>query len=215
MTGAGKTTLLDVLANRANFGIPNGEVCIDGHERDASFQRRMGYAQQEDIHLPTATVREALEFSALLRQPNASAKEKIDYVRNVIHLLDMSSYADAVVGVPGDGDSSHFEELLVRVLKTNQGWVGLNIEQRKRLTIGVELVTKPELLLFLGTFAIQMAGVCAHFLYQMNRHQVWIVRPRGRFVHSSESLRTKVKLSYVRFTSHPRNSSECSIACYS
>lgn len=40
----------------------------------------------------------------------------------------MTPYADAVVGVPGEG---------------------LNVEQRKRLTIGVKLVAKPELLLFL------------------------------------------------------------------
>lgn len=111
MTGAGKTTLLDVLANRASFGTPRGEVCIDGQERDASFQRRMGYAQQEDIHLPTATVREALEFSALLRQHNAATKDRTDYVNNVIQFLDMSSYADAVVGVPGDGESPRFQIL--------------------------------------------------------------------------------------------------------
>ncbi|KAK8044790.1 ABC multidrug transporter [Apiospora rasikravindrae] len=128
VTGSGKTTLLDVLANRASFGIPSGEVCIDGHARDASFQRKIGYAQQEDVHLPTATVREALEFSALLRQSNTSKEEKLQYVDTVLQMLDMHAYADAVVGVPGDG---------------------LNIEQRKRLTIGVELVAKPELLLFL------------------------------------------------------------------
>lgn len=50
------------------------------------------------------------------------------YVDEVIKLLDMDEYADAVVGVPGEG---------------------LNVEQRKRLTIGVELAAKPELLLFL------------------------------------------------------------------
>ncbi|KAI0517757.1 ABC-2 type transporter-domain-containing protein [Xylaria bambusicola] len=127
VTGAGKTTLLDVLANRANFGVARGEICIDGQERDDSFQRKIGYAQQEDIHLSTATVREALEFSALMRQPEASKEEKLSYVDNVIQILDMESYANAVVGVPGDG---------------------LNIEQRKRLTIGIELVAKPELLIF-------------------------------------------------------------------
>jgi hypothetical protein len=40
----------------------------------------------------------------------------------------MESYADAVVGIVGEG---------------------LNVEQRKRLTIGVELAAKPQLLLFL------------------------------------------------------------------
>ncbi|KAJ2998944.1 hypothetical protein NUW58_g161 [Xylaria curta] len=128
VSGAGKTTLLDVLANRANFGIFSGKVGIEGRERDASFQRRIGYAQQEDIHLPTATVREALEFSALLRQSEASVSERLNYVNEVLQILDLGSYADAVVGIPGDG---------------------LNIEQRKRLTIGVELVARPDFLLFL------------------------------------------------------------------
>ena len=60
--------------------------------------------QQEDIHLPTTTVREALQFSAVLRQTdNVSEQEKMSYVDSIIELLDMSSFADAIVGVPGDG----------------------------------------------------------------------------------------------------------------
>jgi ABC-type multidrug transport system ATPase subunit len=49
-------------------------------------------------------------------------------VEEVIKLLDMQDFADAVVGVPGDG---------------------LNVERGKRLTIEVELAAKPDLLLFL------------------------------------------------------------------
>lgn len=130
-TGAGKTTLLDVLADRATAGEVSGEVFIDGKLRDESFGRRIGYMQQEDIHMPTATVREALEFSALLRQPNdgRTAKEKLAYVDYILDLLEMTAYAEAIVGVPGEG---------------------LNVEQRKRLTIAVEMVARPELLLFLG-----------------------------------------------------------------
>jgi ABC-type multidrug transport system ATPase subunit len=102
---------------------------VDGHDRDASFQRKTGYVQQQDLHLSTSTVREALNFSAILRQPaKIPRKEKLEYVNEVIKLLDMQEYADAIVGVPGEG---------------------LNVEQRKRLTIGVELAAKPELLLFL------------------------------------------------------------------
>ncbi|KAK4234448.1 ABC-2 type transporter-domain-containing protein [Achaetomium macrosporum] len=129
VTGAGKTTLLDVLADRAAAGQISGEVFIDGKPREESFGRRIGYVQQDDIHMPTATVREALEFSALLRQSsNRSDKEKLAYVDHVLDLLEMTAYADAVVGVPGEG---------------------LNVEQRKRLTIAVEMVARPELLLFL------------------------------------------------------------------
>nr|ODN88907.1 ATP-binding cassette transporter [Cryptococcus depauperatus CBS 7855] len=129
VSGAGKTTLLDVLATRNTMGIVTGEILVDGHHRDVSFQRKTGYVQQQDLHLETSTVREALQFSAVLRQPgHVSTSEKHAYVEEVLRLLEMEDYADAVVGVPG---------------------TGLNVEQRKRLTIGVELVAKPALLLFL------------------------------------------------------------------
>ncbi|KAJ5471563.1 hypothetical protein N7530_008920 [Penicillium desertorum] len=129
VSGAGKTTLLDVLATRVTMGVVTGDVLVDGRPRDDSFQRKTGYVQQQDVHLPTSTVREALNFSALLRQPaHLSRKEKLDYVDEVLELLGMQTYAEAVVGVPGEG---------------------LNVEQRKRLTIAVELVAKPQLLLFL------------------------------------------------------------------
>lgn len=128
VSGAGKTTLLDCLADRISMGVITGEMLVDGKIRDDSFQRRTGYVQQQDLHLETSTVREALTFSALLRQPASTPREeKIAYVDEVIKLLDMQEYADAVVGVLGEG---------------------LNVEQRKRLTIGVELAAKPPLLLF-------------------------------------------------------------------
>lgn len=128
-SGAGKTTLLDVLANRVTMGVITGDMLVNGNQRENSFQRKTGYVQQQDVHLETSTVREALRFSALLRQPaRVPTKEKIEYVEEVIKILEMEEYADAVVGVPGEG---------------------LNVEQRKRLTIGVELAAKPELLLFL------------------------------------------------------------------
>ncbi|KAH8590585.1 AtrD, ABC-transporter [Bisporella sp. PMI_857] len=129
VSGAGKTTLLDVLASRVTMGVVTGEMLVDGHQRDSGFQRKTGYVQQQDLHLATTTVREALNFSALLRQPKSTPyNEKIAYVDEVIKVLEMESYADAVVGVPGEG---------------------LNVEQRKRLTIGVEMAAKPALLLFL------------------------------------------------------------------
>ncbi|KAH4609607.1 hypothetical protein HBI38_123760 [Parastagonospora nodorum] len=129
VSGAGKTTLLDVLASRTTMGVISGNMLVDGRERDESFQRKTGYVMQQDIHLETSTVREALEFSAVLRQPpEYTHMERLAYVDHVINLLDMEPYADAVVGVPGSG---------------------LNVEQRKRLTIGVELAARPKLLLFL------------------------------------------------------------------
>ncbi|RCK65837.1 Multidrug resistance protein CDR1 [Candida viswanathii] len=129
-TGAGKTTLLNCLSGRLAVGVvTDGERLVNGHRLDSSFPRSIGYVQQQDIHLQTSTVREALRFSAYLRQSRkVSKKEKDEYVEYILNLLDMTSYADALVGVAGEG---------------------LNVEQRKRLTIGVELVAKPKLLLFL------------------------------------------------------------------
>ncbi|KAI8628388.1 ABC transporter ABCl1 [Xylariaceae sp. FL1651] len=128
VSGAGKTTLLDALASRITMGVITGEMLVDGRPRDTSFQRKTGYVQQQDLHLATTTVREALNFSAILRQPaDVPREEKLAYVEEVIKLLEMEEYADAVVGVLGEG---------------------LNVEQRKRLTIGVELAAKPPLLLF-------------------------------------------------------------------
>ncbi|KAL4931349.1 putative ABC multidrug transporter [Aspergillus undulatus] len=129
VSGAGKTTLLDVLAHRTSMGVITGDMFVNGRSLDQSFQRSTGYVQQQDLHLETATVRESLRFSALLRQPSTvPVQQKYDYVDDVIRMLNMEDFAEAVVGVPGEG---------------------LNVEQRKLLSIGVELAAKPKLLLFL------------------------------------------------------------------
>lgn len=128
-SGAGKTTLLDVLAQRKTEGEISGKIHVDGRTLPLAFQRSAGYCEQLDVHEPLATVREALEFSAVLRQSREIPKaEKLAYVDTVIDLLEMRDIEHALVGTTGNG---------------------LSVEQRKRLTIGVELVAKPSILLFL------------------------------------------------------------------
>jgi len=128
-SGAGKTTLLDVLAARKNVGVIGGEKLVDGKPPGIAFQRGTAYAEQLDVHEPATTVREALRFSADLRQPfETPQSEKYAYVEEIISLLEMEDMADAIIGDPESG---------------------LAVEQRKRVTIGVELAAKPELLLFL------------------------------------------------------------------
>ena len=128
-SGAGKTTLLDVLASRKNIGVIGGDILVDGIKPGTAFQRGTSYAEQLDVHESTQTVREALRFSATLRQPyEVPEAEKFAYVEEVIALLEMEDIADAIIGDPESG---------------------LAVEQRKRVTIGVELAAKPELLLFL------------------------------------------------------------------
>ena len=104
ISGAGKTTLLNVLADRIISGVFVGDAFCQTTTSTRSFARKIGYAKQSDIHLDTSTVREALQFSALLRQPaNYSRKQKLDYVEEIIRMLNMSAFADAVVGAPGEG----------------------------------------------------------------------------------------------------------------
>lgn len=128
-SGAGKTTLLDVLAARKTIGVIGGDVLVDGVKPGTAFQRGTSYAEQLDVHESTQTVREALRFSADLRQPFEVPQErKYDYVEEVISLLELETLSDAIIGDPTSG---------------------LSVEERKRVTIGVELAAKPELLLFL------------------------------------------------------------------
>jgi ABC-type multidrug transport system ATPase subunit len=86
------------------MGVVTGDIFVNGQPRSKSFQRTTGYVQQQDLHLETSTVREALRFSAALRQPTSvSTKDKYEYVEEVIALLEMDMYADAVIGVQGEG----------------------------------------------------------------------------------------------------------------
>ncbi|KAF9225228.1 hypothetical protein BS17DRAFT_778327 [Gyrodon lividus] len=124
-SGAGKTTCLDVLAQRKNIGVVSGDILVDGRPLGPDFARGTAYAEQMDVHEGTATVREAMRFSAYLRQPaEIPLEEKNRYVEEIIELLELQDISEALV-------------------------FSISIEARKRLTIGVELASKPALLLFL------------------------------------------------------------------
>ncbi|KAK4548375.1 hypothetical protein LTR36_010246 [Oleoguttula mirabilis] len=141
-SGAGKTTLLDVLAQRKTDGTIKGSIMVDGRPLPVSFQRSAGYCEQLDIHEPLATVREALEFSALLRQNRETPREeKLAYVQVIIDLLEMKDIEDCMIGTSS---------------------AGLSVEQRKRLTIGVELVSKPSILIFLDEPTSGLDGQAAY-----------------------------------------------------
>lgn len=66
-SGAGKTTLLNKLAQRQSMVVVSGDILLDGHKLGSEFQRDTGFCEQMDLHDGTATIREALEFSAILR----------------------------------------------------------------------------------------------------------------------------------------------------
>lgn len=129
-SGAGKTTLLDTISQRKSEGRVEGRMLMNGQPLDMTFGRSCGFCMQQDVHEPMTTVREAFQFSAHMRQPaDTPEAEKMAYVEHIINLLELGPIADALIGVPGEG--------------------GLGVEERKRVTIGVELAAKPSALLFL------------------------------------------------------------------
>ncbi|PSC69376.1 ATP-binding cassette transporter isoform B [Micractinium conductrix] len=124
-SGAGKSTLMDVLAGRKTGGVTSGEIHVNGFPKNQkTFARVMGYCEQEDVHLPQATVAEALAFSATLRLPSTVSQEtRTAFIEEVLELTELDRLRNAHIG-----------EL---------GVSGLSVEQRKRLTIAVELVANP------------------------------------------------------------------------
>uniref|UniRef100_V5NZ11 PDR protein 2 n=1 Tax=Tabernaemontana elegans TaxID=761068 RepID=V5NZ11_9GENT len=127
VSGAGKTTLMDVLAGRKTGGSIEGDIYISGYpKKQETFARVSGYCEQNDIHSPCLTVHESLLFSAWLRlSSKVNLKTQKAFVDEVMELVELTPLCGALVGLPGVD--------------------GLSTEQRKRLTIAVELVANPSI----------------------------------------------------------------------
>ncbi|KAF7830247.1 pleiotropic drug resistance protein 1-like [Senna tora] len=128
VSGAGKTTLMDVLAGRKTGGYIEGNITISGYpKRQETFARISGYCEQFDIHSPYVTVYESLLYSAWLRlSPEVDSSNRKMFIEEVMELVELTSLREALVGLPGE--------------------TGLSTEQRKRLTIAVELVANPSII---------------------------------------------------------------------
>ncbi|KAK9454599.1 ABC-2 type transporter-domain-containing protein [Dipodascopsis uninucleata] len=125
-SGAGKTTLLNTISQRMSVGVVTGDFKLNGGPLDKAFQRTTGFVEQKDLHEPKQTIREALRFSARLRQPaSVTLEDKYSFVEEIIDLLDLRGIADAIIDDVG---------------------FGLSVEERKRVTIGVELAARPSIL---------------------------------------------------------------------
>ncbi|XP_055830839.1 pleiotropic drug resistance protein 2-like [Solanum dulcamara] len=128
VSGAGKTTLMDVLAGRKTEGYIEGSINISGYPKNQStFARISGYCEQNDIHSPHVTVYESLVYSAWLRlSPDVKEYTRKNFVEEIMDLVELNPLRDSLVGLPGVD--------------------GLSTEQRKRLTIAVELVANPSII---------------------------------------------------------------------
>lgn len=125
-SGAGKTTLLDVLSFRKNTGTIKGDMFVNGREvNESKFRRMMAYVEQMDTLYPHDTVMEAVEFSANLRLQNMSQDMRTNWIHHVLDMLELLPLSNELIGLSGSG---------------------LSFEQRKRVSIAVELVANPSIL---------------------------------------------------------------------
>ena len=163
VSGAGKTTLMDVLAGRKTGGYIEGTISISGYPKNQeTFARISGYCEQNDIHSPYVTVYESLLYSAWLRlssDVNTKTRkvcnlENIDLgISKILKLTCLLIYYDIVCF--SFSLRQMFVEEVMELVELNPirnslvglpGVDGLSTEQRKRLTIAVELVANPSII---------------------------------------------------------------------
>eukprot|EP00842_Homolaphlyctis_polyrhiza_P003077 jgi/Hompol1/3770/HPOL_006734-RA len=127
-SGAGKSTLLNTLAGRIGPGKLTGEILLDGKPRNAATWRlECAYVEQDDVMFRNLSVEETISYAANLRLPSSMSKaEKAKRVDEVIACLGLNGCRKTWIG-----------DELTR---------GISGGERKRVSIGIELVTNPHLL---------------------------------------------------------------------
>uniref|UniRef100_A0AAR2L8S0 ABC transporter domain-containing protein n=1 Tax=Pygocentrus nattereri TaxID=42514 RepID=A0AAR2L8S0_PYGNA len=121
--------LLDVIAGRKDpQGLKSGQVLVDGAVVTSSLRLSSAYVVQNDVLMGTLTVRENLTFSANLQLSPAdhSFSDKAMKVESVIQELGLKDCADTKIGT-----------MFLR---------GVSGGEKKRCSIGMELITSPSLL---------------------------------------------------------------------
>ncbi|PIN20870.1 Transporter, ABC superfamily (Breast cancer resistance protein) [Handroanthus impetiginosus] len=125
-SGAGKTTLLEILAGKIPPRKVSGQILINGHPTHSEiFPRLSGYVTQDDALFPLLTVEETLRYNALLRLPDGK-RVASPRVKSLMKDLGLDHIAGSRVGQ----GSNH----------------GISGGERRRLSIGVELVHDPTIL---------------------------------------------------------------------
>ncbi|CAI8593084.1 unnamed protein product [Vicia faba] len=125
-SGSGKTTLLTALGGRLG-GKLRGKITYNDQPFSNVIKRNTGFVTQDDVLYPHLTVTETLVFTALLRLPNTLTKQaKVTLAKNVIDQLGLTKCEDSIVG--------------------NSRLRGVSGGERKRVSIGQELLINPSLL---------------------------------------------------------------------
>ena len=128
-SGAGKTTLLNFLSGReiSQNLEKEGLITVNGQRKEdiRNFSAMSAYVQQDDILFQTMTVKECLEFAAKLKLDGTDGQKQAR-VSKLIQDLRLKNCENTRIGGP-----------LVK---------GVSGGERKRTSIGVELITDPSLI---------------------------------------------------------------------
>ncbi|XP_051127110.1 ABC transporter G family member 1-like [Andrographis paniculata] len=128
-SGSGKSTLLDALAGRLDSNTNTtvtGDILVNGRKEPLAFGTS-AYVTQDDTLMCTLTVREAMYYSAQLQLPDSmSKKDKKDRAEATIKDMGLQDAVDTRIG----------------------GWgaKGISGGEKRRLSIGIEILTNPNLL---------------------------------------------------------------------
>ena len=145
-SGAGKSTMLNVITGRTTPS--QGEILIGGrdlHKEYGDLSQRIGLVPQADILHTRLTVKQALTYGAALRFPSeTSAAERAERVLEVMEKLELTPRAD------------------LRIDKLSGG-------QRKRASIGLELLTKPSILVLDEPTSGLDPGLDAHVMETLRK----------------------------------------------
>ena len=126
-SGCGKSTLLDVLADCKGSGAISGDIRLNGLPRPPNFRTVASYVMQSDSTHTMLTVRETLNFAAELRLPGSIPRPaRLARVHETLMDTDLLHVADTRVGDDVSG--------------------GLSGGQRRRVTVAIELINRPQLL---------------------------------------------------------------------
>ncbi|TXG73272.1 hypothetical protein EZV62_001851 [Acer yangbiense] len=160
-SGSGKSTLLDSLAGRLSRSVVmTGNVLFNGKKRRLDTGV-VAYVTQEDVLLGTLTVRETITYSAHLRLPNSYTKEEVSsHVEATIMEMGLQDCGDRAIG--------------------NWHSRGISGGEKKRLSIALEILTRPRLL-FLDEPTSGLDSASAFFVIQSLRN----ITRDGRTVISS------------------------------
>ncbi|EYU27464.1 hypothetical protein MIMGU_mgv1a002345mg [Erythranthe guttata] len=126
-SGSGKTTLLKIIGGRLNENV-KGSVTYNDISYSPVLKRRIGFVTQDDVLFPQLTVEETLVFAASLRLPSRmSVRQKYERVEMIVKELGLERCRHTRIG---------------------GGFIkGISGGERKRTSIGHEILVDPSLLL--------------------------------------------------------------------